>query len=192
MPHQILSFLHWTTSLHNTTSHPLPLCPPPSLAGPHSFPALLHTPPFLSASRLISCTQGLLCWTSYFRFMRCIAGRSTGRVGSFFPLTSVFCFSFPPAHCMLNVFGCPTFVEDGLECNNKSCCVSIECPHSFMYSLCLGWKGNPIQKPRLTHIQMFKMFWVHFYPLFKFFFLFVRKCRWKEPGRCAQTGPDYL
>ena len=111
MPHSLPSSLHWTTSLHTTTttSHPLPalpLCPPPSSAGPHSSPASSSRSPSLSSPCLTSSSQdprgglvggGGLCWTSYFRFTRCTAGRSLAELARFLshPLAQCFVFSFP-------------------------------------------------------------------------------------------------
>lgn len=65
---------------------------------------------------------------------------------------------------MLYVFRCPTFFEDGLEYQNKSRCVSTECPRSLTVLPVPGEKGNPTQKPRQAFTFMLQ---VHFCALFQ-------------------------
>lgn len=85
-----------------------------------------------------------------------------------------FLFFYSPAHCMLNVFRCPTFFEDGLECKNKSCCVSMVSPFLDRTACaCLKRKSRSKAKTD-AHIQML---WVHFYALCKSI-VTQRKCLW--------------
>lgn len=146
MPHSFFSSLHWTKSLHDASSHPtlLPILPYLQLdLSPHLpyFTILLLFSLFISYPVIESLRRAALYRLLQIHAMCC--WEVTGRVGSLFPLTSVFCF-YSPVLCQLNVFRCPTLFEAELGCRNTSCCISAVSSFNDRI-VCLTKKEFPLQ-----------------------------------------------